>query len=60
MSLGRKVVKRKNAIVILELVDESLGQRNDLIAQELLAWFKEDAVSAPWIKDVKSVQIEEE
>jgi len=53
-------VKRKRAIVILELVDESLGQRNDLIAQELLAWFKEDAVSAPWIKDVKSVQIEEE
>jgi hypothetical protein len=58
--LGWKAVRKKRAIVILELIDESLGQRNDLIAQELLAWFKEDAVSAPWIRDVKAVQIEEE
>jgi hypothetical protein len=55
-----KAMKKKRAVVILELVDESLEQENDLIAQELLAWFKEDAVSAPWIKDVKAVQIEEE
>ncbi|HVO86102.1 MAG TPA: hypothetical protein VMT06_03155 [Candidatus Eisenbacteria bacterium] len=58
--MGWKAVRKKRAIVILELIDESLGQRNDLIAQELLAWFKEDAVSAPWIRDVKAVQIEEE
>jgi hypothetical protein len=58
--LGWKVVRKKRAIVILELVDESLAQRNDLVAQELLAWFKEDAVSAPWVRDVKAVKIEEE
>ena len=55
-----KTLRRKRAIVILELVDESLGQGNDLIAQELLAWFKEDAVSAPWIREVTAVKIEEE
>lgn len=53
-------MRKKRAIVILELIDESLVERNDLLAQELLAWFKEDAVSAPWIRDVKAVQIEEE
>jgi hypothetical protein len=34
--LGWKAVREKRAIVILELIDESLGQRNDLIVQELL------------------------
>ncbi len=51
---------RKRALVIFELVDESLDESNDHIAEELLAWFKNDAVSVPWVRDVKAVQITEE
>jgi hypothetical protein len=54
---GNQVMKRKRAIVILDLADESITDRNDNIAQELFSWFREDAFSVPWAKDVKGVTV---
>lgn len=51
-------MKRKVAIIKVELVDESITERNEKIVQELLNWFREDTVSIPWVKDVKSITVE--
>lgn len=53
-------MKRKKAVIIVELVDESAEVSNDDIAKDLMNWFREDAVSVPWVKDVKSVTVKEE
>ncbi len=53
-------MKRKKAIIIVELVDESAGNRNENIAKDLMNWFREDAVAVPWVKDVKGVTVKEE
>jgi Cdc6-like AAA superfamily ATPase len=53
-------MKRKRAIVILDLVDESVTDRNDNIARELFSWFRDDAFSVPWVKDVKGVTVKAE
>jgi hypothetical protein len=53
-------VKRKKAIITVELVDESIFDKNENIARELVDWFREDAVSVPWVKDVKGITIKEE
>ena len=49
----------KTAIITVELVDESVEKSNDAIAEELLKWFKDEAVPAPWVKDVKKVVVQE-
>jgi hypothetical protein len=51
------VVLGKVAVVTFELVDESLENSNGAIASELLKWFKEEAVPAPWIKKVRRVVV---
>ena len=53
-------MKRKKAVIIVELVDESAEVSNDDIAKDLMNWFREDAVSIPWVKDVKGVTVKEE
>jgi hypothetical protein len=53
-------LKRKKAVIIVELVDESAEVSNDNIAKDLMNWFREDAVSIPWVKDVKGVTVKEE
>lgn len=53
-------MKRKKAVIIVELVDESAEVSNDDIAKDLMNWFREDAVSVPWVKDVKGVTVKEE
>jgi hypothetical protein len=50
---------RKKAVITVELVDESLEKSNDAIAEELLKWFRDEAVPAPWVKDVKKVVVQE-
>jgi hypothetical protein len=50
---------KKKAVITVELVDESLANSNEAIAEELLKWFREEAVPAPWVKDVKTVVIQE-
>jgi len=49
----------KTAIITVELVDESLEKSNDAVAEELLKWFRDEAVPAPWVKDVKKVVVQD-
>jgi hypothetical protein len=49
----------KKAIITLELVDESVENSNGAIAEELLKWFKEEAVPAPWVKEIKKVVVQD-
>jgi len=52
-------IKRKLAVIVVELVDETVEERNDVIKQQLVEWFQEDAVSIPWVKELKSIVIQE-
>ena len=49
----------KKAVITVELVNESLANSNEAIAEDLLKWFREEAVPAPWVKDVKTVVVQE-
>jgi hypothetical protein len=52
-----KITRRlgKNAIITLELVDESVTNSNDAIAEDLLKWLRDEAVPAPWVKEIKKI-----
>ena len=50
-------MKRKKAVIIVELVDESSEEENLKIAHEVLDWFREDSVSIPWVKNVEDVTV---
>ena len=47
----------KTAIITIELVDESVEKSNGAIAEELLKWFRDEAVPAPWVKEIKNVAV---
>jgi hypothetical protein len=49
----------KRAIITVALVDESLKNSNDAIAEEMLEWLRDEAVPAPWVKKIKKVDIQE-
>jgi hypothetical protein len=49
----------KKAIITVELVDESLGHSNNAIAEELLRWFTEEALPAPWVKEIKKIVLQD-
>jgi hypothetical protein len=49
-------MKRKKAIITIELVDESILEADKEIERELLEWFREDA-HVPWLRDVKNIAI---
>jgi hypothetical protein len=49
----------KKAVITFELVNESIANSNEAIAEDLLKWFRNEAVPAPWVKDVKTVVIQE-
>ena len=51
-------MKRKIAIIKVELVDECVEKRNEKIAQEMLNWFREETVFIPWVKSVRNITIE--
>lgn len=53
-------MNRKMAIIVFELVDESLEERNEKIVQELHKWFREDAISIPWVKDIRNITVKQE
>ena len=48
-------MKRKKAIITFELVDESVEETDKRIEEELRNWLQEDAVTIPWVRDVKDV-----
>jgi hypothetical protein len=47
----------KKAIIVTELLDECDGIPNSEIAAEMLRWFKEEAVPAPWVKEINRVEV---
>ena len=49
----------KKAIITFELVDERVENPNSAIAEELFNWFRGEAVPAPWVKEIKKVDIQE-
>jgi hypothetical protein len=49
----------KMAIITFELVDEGAENPNSVIAEELLKWFMDEALPAPWVKEIKKVDIQE-
>ena len=53
-------VKRKIAVVTLDLVDEAADFKASEIASELLRWLLEDAVSIPWVRAVRDIVIKED
>lgn len=53
-------MKRKRAVITVDLVDESVMETDAKIARELLEWLREEAVSVPWVKDVRGVAIRDD
>ena len=53
-------MKRMLAVITVELVDESVGEKAEAIKRELVEWFKEDCFFMPWVKQVKSVIVRKE
>ena len=51
-------MKRKKAIITVELVDESAEESDRGIEHELLEWFREDS-TIPWVRDVKTVTVKD-
>jgi len=49
----------KKATITVELVDESVLSSNSAIAEELLRWFREEALPAPWIKEIKKIVVQD-
>ena len=52
-------MKAKVAVIIVELVDESVSEADEKIAGELMEWFRQEAVAIPWVRDVKGVTVKE-
>lgn len=52
-------MKRKLVVIVAELVDEALEEKDNIIRQQLVEWFQEDAAPIPWIKELKSIVIQE-
>jgi len=52
-------MKRKRAIITVELVDESVKEADEKIKRELLVWLREDAISIPWVKNVKNIAVKD-
>jgi hypothetical protein len=49
----------KKATITVELVDESIEKSNSTIAEELLRWFREETLPAPWVKEVKKIVVQD-
>ncbi|MEM3702861.1 MAG: hypothetical protein QXX79_00340 [Candidatus Bathyarchaeia archaeon] len=53
-------MKRKVAVITVELVDETSIENNDVIKKQLAKWFREDIICMPWFKKLKSIVVKEE
>lgn len=49
----------KMAIITVELVDESVVTSINAIREEMLCFFRDEALPAPWVKEVKKVVVQE-
>jgi hypothetical protein len=52
-------MRRKKATITFELVDESIMEADKKIVEELFEWFQEDAISIPWVKNVKEIAVKD-
>jgi hypothetical protein len=50
-------MKKKTAIIKVELVAESLTEPDEKIVKELFDWFREEAIYVPWVKDIKNITV---
>jgi hypothetical protein len=48
----------KKAVITVELVDASVTSSNSAIAEEMLQWFRDQALPAPWVKEVKTAKVQ--
>jgi hypothetical protein len=53
-------MKRKMAVITVELVDESIEDTNENIAKELITWFREELLMMPWVRQVRTVAVREQ
>jgi hypothetical protein len=53
-------MKRKKAVITANLVDESFEESNERIMKEIADWFREDAISIPWVKSVEGITVKEQ
>jgi len=53
-------MRKKKAIITVELIDESVEEADEKIIRELLNWFREDVISIPWVKDIKDITVKDE
>jgi len=54
-------VSRKAAVITVELVEESVGSANSAnraIADDLIRWFNDTVLPAPWVKRVRLVSVQ--
>ncbi|MCW4047935.1 MAG: hypothetical protein NWE99_10340 [Candidatus Bathyarchaeota archaeon] len=51
-------MSRKAAVIAFELVDESAESSNSAIVADLLKWFNEEVLPAPWVKKVRVVSVQ--
>jgi hypothetical protein len=58
--MRKQNMKKKTAIITVELVEESTVSKKEEITKELIDWFPEDAFFVPWFKDVRSVAVREQ
>jgi hypothetical protein len=56
---GGLIVMGKMAVVTVELVDESVVVSNGAISEEMFKWFRDEVVPAPWVKEVKTVVVQD-
>jgi hypothetical protein len=56
--LQGELTMRKKAIITVELVDEGVTSSNSAIAEEMLQWFRDQALPAPWVKEVKAIKVQ--
>ena len=47
----------KKAVIIAELLEECNGLSNGEVAEEMLRWFREEALAAPWVKKFSCVEV---
>ena len=48
----------KKVVITAELVDESITCASSAIIEDLLKWFRDEMVPAPWVKEIKTIVVQ--
>jgi hypothetical protein len=52
-------VKKKKAVITIELVEESVFQSNDTLEKEIFKSLSNEMLGIPWLAEVKKVRVVE-